>query len=86
MWLYSGLFPIGVGLSFWTPIICSWEWFPERKGLISGLILGGFGFGSLIYSFITTSICNPNDLKPQFDDTQDNEYKIFPIEVAEKVP
>ena len=83
---YAGFFPIGIGLVFWTPVICAWEWFPERKGLISGLIISGFGFGAFIYSFITTSICNPHDLKPQFHKTQDSVDKVFPIEVAVKVP
>ena len=58
---YGGVFPIGVGLLYWTPIICAWEWFPERKGLISGLIIGAFGFGAFIFGFITTAIVNPEN-------------------------
>lgn len=58
---YAGVFPIGVGLLYWTPIICAWEWFPDRKGMISGLIIGAFGFGALIFGFITTAIVNPEN-------------------------
>ena len=39
------LFPVGAGLVYWIPIICAWEWFPQRKGLVSGIIFGGFGLG-----------------------------------------
>jgi MFS transporter, OFA family, oxalate/formate antiporter len=56
---YSFMFPVGIGLVYWPPIICAWEWFPERKGLISGLVIGAFGFGAFIFGFITTAIANP---------------------------
>jgi len=56
---YSFLFPFGVGIVYWPPIICAWEWFPNRKGLISGLVIGAFGFGAFMFGFITTAICNP---------------------------
>ena len=38
-----------------------WLWFPNRPGLISGLIIGGFGLGSLVFSPIATQIVNPHD-------------------------
>ena len=50
---YGVLFPIGIGINYWPPIIAAWEWFPESKGLITGLVLGSFGFGSFIFNFIT---------------------------------
>ena len=49
---YTGLMPISWGLLYSVPVILSWEWFPERKGLISGLIIGAHGFASFISSFI----------------------------------
>lgn len=58
---YGGVFPMGIGLLYWTPIIFALEWFPERKGLISGLIIGAFGFGAFIFGFITTWIVNPEN-------------------------
>ena len=56
---YCVMFPVGIGMVYWTPIMCGWEWFPERKGLISGLIVAGFGFGAFIFGFISTGIVNP---------------------------
>jgi MFS family permease len=55
--LYNG----GIGLCYYTPLICSWEWFPEKRGLVTGIILCCIGFGSFIFSFITTALVNPHN-------------------------
>ena len=48
--------------------MCGWEWFPNNKGLVSGLVVAGYGFGAFIFGFITTHIANPNDFKPEIPD------------------
>ena len=83
---YSFMFPVGIGLVYWPPIICAWEWFPERKGLISGLVIGAFGFGAFIFGFITTAIANPWNDKAEVPKTGWTKEKVFPRRVAEKVP
>jgi len=74
------MFPAGIGMVYWTPIMCGWEWFPENKGLISGLVVAGFGFGAFIFGFISTGIVNPNNVPANeifvHDGTSD---KIFPF-------
>ena len=45
------------------------KWFPKNRGLANGLILFGFGFGSLIFNFIQTFIINPKNVKPVLDPT-----------------
>ena len=62
--LYGGLYGVGIGLSYLSPLMCAWEHYPERKGLVSGIIIGGFGFGSFIFDIISTLLVNPNDQKP----------------------
>jgi len=74
------MMPISWGLLYSVPVILSWEWFPERKGLISGLIIGAHGFASFISSFIAQAIVNPNNLMP------DKITKLFPKEVTDNVP
>lgn len=75
---------MGIGLVYWTPIICAWEWFPNRKGLISGLVIGAFGFGAFLFGFLSTAIVNPDNKPPgHVEGTPD---KLFPKDVAEKVP
>jgi MFS transporter, OFA family, oxalate/formate antiporter len=62
--IYPTFFGIGVGFSYMAPIICGWEYFPTKRGLISGLIVGGFGFGSFIFSYISLAVVNPSGKEP----------------------
>ena len=73
---YGAMFPLGIGIVYWTPIICAWEWFPERKGLVGGLIISAFGFGAFFFGFYSTWIVNPEDAKTaHMSGTKD---KLFP--------
>jgi MFS family permease len=59
---------IGYGLLFWTPILCSWEWFgQEDRGKATGIILAGFGVSPFIFGIITTAIVNPDNIKRDKD-------------------
>ncbi len=40
---------LGIGLGYVVPISVVIKWFPDRKGLITGLAVAGFGFGELIW-------------------------------------
>ncbi len=40
---------VGIGLSYVIPISVGVKWFPDKKGLISGLAVAGFGFGAFIW-------------------------------------
>ena len=53
------LFGIGLGLSYSAPISCSVRWMPLRKGLVTGIIVAGFGAGSFIFGLISTRLVNP---------------------------
>ena len=39
----------GVGLAYVVPIAVGVRWFPDKKGLITGLAVAGFGFGAVIW-------------------------------------
>jgi len=39
----------GIGLAYVVPIATGVKWFPEKKGLVSGLAVAGFGFGAFIW-------------------------------------
>ena len=77
--LYAVVYPIGIGISYFPAMICGWEYFPERKGFVSGLILCGFGLGAFVFGFISTALANPKNEKPGDD-------KFFPRDVADNVP
>ena len=41
---------LGIGSCYFIPLVCGWEYFPNRKGLVSGIILAGYGFSSFIFA------------------------------------
>ncbi|MBN1125226.1 MAG: OFA family MFS transporter [Sedimentisphaerales bacterium] len=43
----------GIGLGYVCPIAALVKWFPDKKGLITGLAVAGFGFGALIWIKLT---------------------------------
>ncbi|MCX6841440.1 MAG: OFA family MFS transporter [candidate division WOR-3 bacterium] len=43
----------GIGLAYVCPIAALVKWFPDKKGLITGLAVAGFGFGALIWVKLT---------------------------------
>jgi MFS transporter, OFA family, oxalate/formate antiporter len=50
-WLYltyGVIGGIGVGFAYIVPIAVLVKWFPDRRGLITGLAVGGFGGGALV--------------------------------------
>lgn len=50
-WLYLTYGVIGgsgVGFSYIVPVAVLLKWFPDRRGLITGVAVGGFGAGALI--------------------------------------
>jgi OFA family oxalate/formate antiporter-like MFS transporter len=40
----------GIGMAYALPIILAARWFPDRKGLVTGLAMAGFGVGSVLWS------------------------------------
>ena len=55
------IFGISIGLSYITTTRNSWYFYPEKKGLISGIILFGYGVSSMIFSAIADNIINPDN-------------------------
>ena len=49
---YGLLGGIGLGLGYVTPVATVAKWFPDRKGLATGMVIMGFGLGALFMSKI----------------------------------
>ena len=81
---YCFLNGIGCGMCYMVPLVCGWEWFPKHKGLVTGLIIGGYGFGSFIFSFVSTALVNPNNLSPTIPGPDNTTF--FAPEVADRTP
>lgn len=69
------------------PIVSGWRYFPHKRGLISGLTIGGYGFGAFIFTFICKAVANPHGLKPSVISIEDGKtVKYYSSEVGENVP
>ncbi len=58
-WLYCsyGLIAgVGLGLGYIVPVATLVKWFPDKRGLITGLAVAGFGAGALITAPIATRL------------------------------
>ena len=56
-WLYLsyGLIGgLGLGFAYIVPVAVLVKWFPDRRGLIAGIAVGGFGAGALITAPVAT--------------------------------
>ena len=43
----------GIGLAYVCPIAALVKWFPDKKGMITGFAVAGFGFGALLWVMLT---------------------------------
>ncbi len=58
-WLYltyGVLGGLGLGLGYVTPVAAVTKWFPDRRGLGSGMVVMGFGLGAFVYNNVLKSI------------------------------
>ena len=58
-WLYGSygvIAGVGLGLGYIVPVATLVKWFPDKRGLITGLAVAGFGAGALITAPIATRL------------------------------
>ena len=59
LWLGSGVIGgIGLGLGYISPVSTLIKWFPDRRGMATGLAIMGFGGGAMIGSPLATALIN----------------------------
>lgn len=57
MWLGSGVIGgIGLGLGYISPVSTLIKWFPDRRGMATGMAIMGFGGGAMIGSPLATTL------------------------------
>ena len=74
----------GNGLMFMVSLVCAWDYFPQRKGLMTGIIEASYGLGPFFYNKIANLLINPDDEKATIEISSDVHY--FDNEVSERVP
>ena len=68
-WLYIsyGLIGgLGNGLGYIVPVATLVKWFPDRRGLITGIAVGGFGAGALITAPVASRLIQMVGVLPTF--------------------
>src|SRR5215470_13962058 len=59
MWLGSGIIGgIGLGLGYISPVSTLIKWFPDRRGMATGMAIMGFGGGAMIGSPLANLLMN----------------------------
>ncbi|HAQ37074.1 MAG TPA: MFS transporter [Saprospirales bacterium] len=48
----------GIGIGYVVPIAVGMRWYPDKKGLITGLAVAGFGFGATIWMALADKLGN----------------------------
>ncbi len=68
-WLYLSygfIGGLGLGLGYIVPVAVLVKWFPDRRGLITGIAVGGFGGGALITAPVATRLIQSVGVLPTF--------------------
>ena len=47
---YGFMFGLGTALAYPPPLSMAMRWFPRQKGLVNGVIVGGFGLGAFVFN------------------------------------
>src|ERR1700685_2101451 len=68
-WLYLSygvIGGIGLGFGYIVPVAVLVKWFPDKRGLLTGIAVGGFGAGSLIAAPVAGRLMQTVGLMPTF--------------------
>ncbi|MDH3207203.1 MAG: OFA family MFS transporter [Gemmatimonadota bacterium] len=70
LWLliltYGLIAGLGLGAGYIVPIAMLVKWFPDRRGLITGIAVAGFGAGALITAPVANRLIDPADVSATF--------------------
>lgn len=61
-------FGIANGLGYTMPLKICWDLFPNKKGMVTGVIICGFGVGSFVFGIVSTILINPANQKTELLD------------------
>ena len=61
---YGVIGGFGLGMAYIVPIAMLQKWFPDKRGLITGLAVGGFGFGAVLTSPVAQRLIDSSPDRP----------------------
>ena len=87
-WNFFLCFAIGFGLTtgllYLTLMYNTFKYFPHRRGLVGGILMGVYGVSGLIANYIFLLVMNPNNDSALKNDNSKEYY--FPDEIANRLP
>lgn len=63
---YAFIGGVGYGIIYMLPLKNAYSFFPERKGLIGGIIMASYSFGAIIWSQFSAKTINPTNEVPSY--------------------
>ena len=86
-WFFFAVFGFllgsSAGLVIFVTMFNANKYFPSRKGLVTGLILGSFGISAMVSSFFLMHFLNPNNIQATKD--KNDGFYYFPEEISGKL-
>merc|ERR1719471_2067408 len=79
---YGLMFGVGIALAYAPPMGVAMAWYPRKKGLVNGIIVGGFGMGAFIFNTVQTTYLNPLNLSPR----EDGYFSADQTDILDRVP
>lgn len=64
MYVSYALLGAGVGIGYSCPLACCVKWFPDKRGLISGIAVAGFGAGTFVFAQVGTAFLGSSTAIP----------------------
>ncbi len=58
---YGLMFGVGIAMAYAPPLGVAMRWFPRQKGLVNGVIVGGFGLGAFVFNQVQSAYLNPGN-------------------------
>lgn len=62
IWLYSFAFGTFKAFLYSSALAAGWSHLPGRVGVVSGIIISGFGFGGFVFGIVTNRLSNPDNV------------------------
>ncbi|KAL4220759.1 hypothetical protein ACF0H5_021153 [Mactra antiquata] len=71
---YGALTNFGSSVAYGPPAQTCCKWLPSRPTFAVGIIVCGFGGGAFIFNQVATRFINPDNLSPDFENTDGQKY------------
>lgn len=85
--VYGIAFGVITGIIYYIPIYMGYLYFPKKKGIVSGIVLCGYGLASLVFGLTFFALVNPENLNPVYAADGKSKYFMGPsLSVALNVP